>query len=283
MRLDLVVGPNGAGKSTFVRLTLAPVLPRASFVNADLIAQQRWPDDAEAHSYEAARIAAATREALIARREPFIAETVFSHPSKLDLLREAGAAGYYTALHVVMVPEELAVARVAARVAAGGHARPRGEDPRALPPALAAGGRCDRAGRHRHRLRQLATRTGPRVVADFSHGFVGREPAMAGLDSRGAHRPLAPRRRRRADRRSRARPSDRRPGGRRARAPAGACPCRSSSRQTCTAVMPSRRGPRTSGSHESPTKTTSAGSTPKRRRRARRCRGAACATRPGPR
>jgi predicted ABC-type ATPase len=50
MRLDLVVGPNGAGKSTFVRLTLAPVLPRSSFVNADLIAQQRWPDDPETHS-----------------------------------------------------------------------------------------------------------------------------------------------------------------------------------------------------------------------------------------
>ena len=105
MRLDLVVGPNGAGKSTFVRLTLAPVLPRASFVNADVIAQQRWPDDAEAHSYEAARVAAATREALVARGEPLIAETVFSHPSKLELLRQAGAAGYYTAVHVVMVPE----------------------------------------------------------------------------------------------------------------------------------------------------------------------------------
>ncbi len=41
----------------------------------------------------------------------------------------------------------------------------------------------------------------------------------------------------------------------------GLCPGRSSSRQTCTAVMPTRRGPRTSGSHESPTKTTSRGST----------------------
>ena len=58
MRLDLVVGPNGAGKSTFVRLTLAAVLPRSVFVNADLIAQQRWPGEAEAYSYEAARIAA---------------------------------------------------------------------------------------------------------------------------------------------------------------------------------------------------------------------------------
>ena len=42
----------------------------------------------------------------------------------------------------------------------------------------------------------------------------------------------------------------------------GTSPRRSSSRHTWTAVMPMPRGPRTSGSHESPTKTTSAGSTP---------------------
>jgi len=38
-RLDLVVGPNGAGKSTFVEFTLAPLLPKSVFVNADEIAQ----------------------------------------------------------------------------------------------------------------------------------------------------------------------------------------------------------------------------------------------------
>ena len=124
MRLDLVAGPNGAGKSTFVRLTLAAVRPGVAFVNADVIAAQRWPDNPQAHAYEAARIAAATRAELIARQQPLIAETVFSHPSKLDLLRKAAAAGYYTGLHVVMVPEDLAVARVAARVAAGGHTVP---------------------------------------------------------------------------------------------------------------------------------------------------------------
>lgn len=175
MRLDLVVGPNGAGKSTFVRLTLTPVLPRASFVNADVIAQQRWPGDAEAHSYEAARIAGATRAALMARREPLIAETVFSHPSKLDLLREAGAAGYYTAVHVVMVPEELAVARVAARVAAGGHTVPedkiRGRYRRLWPLVADAIELADTAT-----VYDNAQRKGPRAVAVFSHGFVIGKP-----------------------------------------------------------------------------------------------------------
>ena len=175
MRLDLVVGPNGAGKSTFVRLTLAPVLPHATFVNADLIARQRWPDDPESHSYEAARIAAATREALIERRAPFIAETVFSHPSKLDLLRRAAGAGYYTAVHVVLVPEALAVARVAARVVAGGHAVPeekiRGRYRRLWPLVAEAIVLADTAT-----VYDNSRRRGPNVVADFSHGFAIGQP-----------------------------------------------------------------------------------------------------------
>ena len=120
-RLDLVVGPNGAGKSTFVRLAIVPAWPAATFVNADEIAARRWPDDASAHAYDAARVAADTRTRLIELGRPLIAETVFSHPSKLDLLRQARQAGYVVALHVLMVPEDLAVARVAYRSAAGGH------------------------------------------------------------------------------------------------------------------------------------------------------------------
>ena len=85
-RLDLVVGPNGAGKSTFVELTLAPLLPESVFVNADEIARQRWPDDPATHAYDAARVAAETRFKLIELGRSFIAETVFSHPSKLDLI-----------------------------------------------------------------------------------------------------------------------------------------------------------------------------------------------------
>lgn len=123
-RLDLVVGPNGAGKSTFVTFTLAPLLLRSVFVNADEIARQRWPDDVETHAYEAAEIAAATRSTLVAQRRSFIAETVFSHPSELDLITEAHAAQYTVVLHVLMVPEDLSVERVRHRVIAGGHSVP---------------------------------------------------------------------------------------------------------------------------------------------------------------
>lgn len=125
LRLDLVVGPNGAGKSTFIGFTLARALPTGvPCVNADEIAQQRWPTDPESHSYEAARIAARTREALITAHQPFVAETVFSHPSKLALIDAAHSAAYTVVLHVLLVPEQLAVERVRRRVAAGGHSVP---------------------------------------------------------------------------------------------------------------------------------------------------------------
>ncbi len=125
-RLDLVVGPNGSGKSTFVRLTLAANRPGVPFVNADMLAAQRWPDAAEAmrRASEAAELARTVREQLLADRREFIAETVASHPSKVDLVAQAAQVGYYVAIHVVLVPEDLAVQRVARRVEAGGHAVP---------------------------------------------------------------------------------------------------------------------------------------------------------------
>jgi len=123
-RLDLVVGPNGAGKSTFAHEILSKQLPGVLFVNADLIAAERWPDDPERRAYDAAKIAEATRTALIESGRQFIAETVFSHPAKLALIDQAQAAGYFVALHVLMLPESAALARVAARVARGGHSVP---------------------------------------------------------------------------------------------------------------------------------------------------------------
>jgi predicted ABC-type ATPase len=120
-RLDLVVGPNGAGKSTFVEFVLADQRPGVQFVNADVIAAERLPDDPMAHGRDAAEVAEHIRDELIARGEPFIAETVASHESKIELVERARSAGYHVHLIVVAVPEELSVMRVSLRVAFGGH------------------------------------------------------------------------------------------------------------------------------------------------------------------
>jgi predicted ABC-type ATPase len=125
VRLDLIVGPNGSGKTTFVGQILLPAVPPGTaFVNADEIAKRTWPEAPEAMSYEAAQVADRTRRALIEAKRPLIAETVFSHPSKLDLISLGKARGYTVVLHAVMVPEDLTVLRVRHRVASGGHAVP---------------------------------------------------------------------------------------------------------------------------------------------------------------
>ncbi len=118
--LHLLAGPNGAGKTTFYEEILwsATGLP---FINADLIARRRWPNDASAHAYEAAREAAERRRKAIEGHRSFVSETVFSHPSKVELLRQAKSAGYRCYLHAILIPEELAVERVRVRVLTGGH------------------------------------------------------------------------------------------------------------------------------------------------------------------
>jgi predicted ABC-type ATPase len=123
-RLDLVVGPNGAGKTTFFERVIAPGRPGLPFVNADRIALDRFGADAAERSYEAAEIAQRAREALLDARLDFCTETVFSHPSKLDLIERAHHADYDVVVHVVMIPLELCAPTVAARVAAGGHPVP---------------------------------------------------------------------------------------------------------------------------------------------------------------
>jgi len=121
--VHLIAGPNGAGKSTFFDHVLGPTM-HLPLVNADQIAAERWPDDVVRHAYDASAVAAERRDEMISIRRSFATETVFSHESKLALLRAARSAGYLVTLHVIIVPEELSVARVVHRVAAGGHAVP---------------------------------------------------------------------------------------------------------------------------------------------------------------
>jgi len=118
--LHLIVGPNGAGKSTLYDRVIGPV-SKLEFVNADVIAARAWPDDTAAHAYDASRMAAERRDELLAVRTSFVTETVFSHESKVDLVKAAAEAGYLVTLHVVLVPEDLAVARVTNRVENNGH------------------------------------------------------------------------------------------------------------------------------------------------------------------
>lgn len=119
-QLWILAGGNGAGKSTFYRTQLAPLgLP---FVNADLLAKELYPEAPEAHSYEAARLAAELRGRLLQEGRCFCFETVFSHPSKIDFVAQAKAVGYEIILVFIHLDSvALNQARVTQRVEEGGH------------------------------------------------------------------------------------------------------------------------------------------------------------------
>jgi predicted ABC-type ATPase len=120
--LHLIAGVNGAGKTSFYRYFLERMTPGAEFVNADELARERWPGHEDEHVVEAAGLAAARREELLDARKTFVAETVFSHESKLELVEAAQRLGFRVFLyHVHVGSAELARARIATRVDQGGH------------------------------------------------------------------------------------------------------------------------------------------------------------------
>lgn len=94
-RLDVIAGPNGAGKTTLYERTIAPDRPGLPFVNADRIAADRFPGDEVAQAYAAAEFAADARAALIDARLDFCTETVFYHPSKVELVTAAAEVAAY--------------------------------------------------------------------------------------------------------------------------------------------------------------------------------------------
>ncbi|MBE0473101.1 zeta toxin family protein [Rhodoferax sp.] len=125
----LLAGPNGAGKSTLYKaLVLTGAIPDAAeFVNADLYEAEHLQHIAQpqVRSEQARLWANARRAALLEAGQSFVSETVFSHTSKLALIEEAQAQGFFVMLLVVALdqPAHL-LARVAQRVAEGGHPVP---------------------------------------------------------------------------------------------------------------------------------------------------------------
>lgn len=140
------------------------------FVNADIIASQRWPDAPDEHGHDASLAAARERNRLMVDRTSFITETVFSHRSKIDLVADATALGYLVHFHVMLVPDTLPVRRVAQRVLHGGHdvpeAKIRERYARLWPLVAEARDLADRATFYDNSL----ARSPFRVVATYERG-----------------------------------------------------------------------------------------------------------------
>jgi len=122
--LVMLAGPNGSGKSTLYETRIAPKFA-VPFINADLIQRDELKDGDVNAAYQAAQIATKRRASLMAGRKSFATETVFSHPSKLELITQAKALGYrIMTFHICVAYPDLSVARVSERVIEGGHPVP---------------------------------------------------------------------------------------------------------------------------------------------------------------
>ena len=120
----MLAGPNGAGKSTLYETRIAPDLA-VPFINADIIQRDELKVEDVNAAYKAAEIAAERRAEYLGQGKSFVTESVFSHPSKLDLIRQGRVAGFRTMLfHVGVEHPDLSVARVRERVKEGGHSVP---------------------------------------------------------------------------------------------------------------------------------------------------------------
>jgi predicted ABC-type ATPase len=121
----VVAGPNGAGKSTTAPGLLQGALGVTEFVNADTIAGGLSAFNSEAVALSAGRVMLTRLKSLATSRESFAFETTLASRSFAPWLKELKAAGY--AAHIVFLwlsSAELALQRVADRVALGGHAVP---------------------------------------------------------------------------------------------------------------------------------------------------------------
>lgn len=118
----IIAGPNGAGKTTFAREFLPQEADCPTFINADLIAQGLSPFRPEAAAVRAGRIMLEMMADCVRRGESFAIETTLSGRGYVQMIREWQAAGYRVVIFFLELPDvELAVRRVADRVAQGGH------------------------------------------------------------------------------------------------------------------------------------------------------------------
>ena len=118
----IVAGPNGAGKTTYAFRHIRAVSETTRFVNLDEIARGLSPLDPSAEPQRAARVALSMIRDLIAARLSFSLETTLAGRTHLRTVAGARAAGFRINLLYFAVAEvETSLARIARRVAEGGH------------------------------------------------------------------------------------------------------------------------------------------------------------------
>ncbi|HTN46565.1 MAG TPA: zeta toxin family protein [Flavipsychrobacter sp.] len=118
----IIAGCNGAGKTTASLTVLPEILDCKEFVNADMIAYGLSPLNQTSVAVQAGRMMLARIRELMLEKKDFAFETTLATRSYVKLVQQAKESGYHvTLLYFWLHSPEQAKARVADRVAKGGH------------------------------------------------------------------------------------------------------------------------------------------------------------------
>jgi len=121
-KIIIIAGPNGAGKTTFAREFLTREADCPEFINADLIAQGLSPFDPDKAAIAAAKLMLLEIKRKTEQKQSFSFETTLSGTNYLKAIKKWKKSGYYIKLIFLSLPSpQIAIARVRARVAQGGH------------------------------------------------------------------------------------------------------------------------------------------------------------------
>lgn len=120
----IIAGPNGSGKTTVRNSN--PILRSIPFVNADIIAKEHFATIGQQESEKAQKMAFDMVNYCLDSGTSFCYETVFSHESKLSLIKYAKSKGFSVTIVCVYTGDiGVNIKRVADRVNRGGHDVPK--------------------------------------------------------------------------------------------------------------------------------------------------------------
>src|SRR5205085_10666857 len=121
-QIIIIAGPNGAGKTTFAREYLLNEAHCPDFINVDLIAAGLSPFDPDRAAIQAGRVMLSEIERRVRKRESFAFETTLSGHVYARMIPAWRTSGFGVRLIFLSLPDpEMAISRVAMRVAQGGH------------------------------------------------------------------------------------------------------------------------------------------------------------------
>ena len=122
--LIVIAGPNGSGKTSLTDQLLKHTwMEGCLYLNPDRIAQEEFGDwNSPEASFKAAKKAEGLREACLLEKRSLAFETVFSAPDKINFVRRAAVAGYFTRFFFICTDgPDINALRIARRSLQGGH------------------------------------------------------------------------------------------------------------------------------------------------------------------